>query len=203
MLISMTTCCGNMRLFWLGARLGFFEKVKFGFIDQKKILFWFEGTVNSPVGVLIGGTTAVCPVWHCTGPGTCSGKTGWGAPQRGRPAAQWSQPFLACWRSLSVCWNHLSCQSGNRTITNLQINSRITFLILDLPSCCLSGQLWRSYLPPAAIAEIIQNGIAALALHTLLLGVAWLWRGIVGKNQRECQGAVSWQNTAFTFKYNV
>lgn len=39
MLISMTTCCGNIHLFWMGARLDFFAKVNFGFIDQKKIFF--------------------------------------------------------------------------------------------------------------------------------------------------------------------
>lgn len=118
-------------------------------------------TVSSPVGLSIRGTTAACPVWRCTGPETCSGNTGWGAPRRWRPAAPWSQPALLCWRSLSACWNRLSCQCGNRTDTKLQMNSRITLLILDRLLRRVCGQLRRSYVAPAATAEVFLNGIPA------------------------------------------
>lgn len=34
---------------------------------------------------------------------------------------------------------------------------------------------------PAAIAEVFLNGIPALALHTILLGVPWQWHGLLGR----------------------
>lgn len=144
MSISVTTCCDGNRYLksseWTQRR----RALPAGFLRRWSREFSFDG-VSSPVGVSTQGTTAVCPVWHCTGPETCSGNTEWGAPRRWRPAARWSQPSLLCWRSWSVCWKHLSCRCGNRTDTKLQMNSRITLLTRDRLWCCDSGQLPRSY----------------------------------------------------------
>lgn len=53
------------------------------------------------------------------------------------------------------------------------MNSRTAFLMSDRLLCCVSGQLRRSYVAPAATAEVFLNGIPAPCPTGCGLAVAW------------------------------